>query len=263
MADHSKTEAFSTVGLKIPQHVAIIMDGNGRWAQLRGRPRNMGHREGAKRIEEMVVECQALGIKYLTLYAFSTENWGRPQEEVTLLMRLLIEQLKIFERMFKKNKVSLRAQGMLTRLPKYVQKELQRVVDATALENPKGYLTLCLSYGGRQEILESVKAIARKVKAGKLEVDDIDEMTIRNHLHEPTLPDPDLLIRTAGEYRVSNFLLWQIAYTEFWITPTLWPDFKADKLHEGVLEYNRRQRRFGMTSEQISALLENPPQAIS
>ena len=227
------------------------MDGNGRWAQLRGSVRTWGHREGAKRVDDIVTECCRLGVRYLTLYAFSTENWSRPPHEVNMLMRLLVTHLSTMDKKLLRNKVSLRAQGTLNRLPGYVIKEINRVISATTRPDPALILTLCLSYGGRQEIVDAVKQIARKVEGGELRSDMIEEATVSAHLYQPEIPDPDLLIRTGGEYRVSNFLLWEIAYSEIFVTPTLWPDFKEASLGDAIAAYSTRERRFGLTAAQL------------
>lgn len=235
----------------VPAHIAIIMDGNGRWAEDRGLGRTWGHREGAKRVDEIVSECRKVGVKFLTLYAFSTENWNRPAHEVTLLMRLLVQQLKIMDSKLIKNRVKLVAQGNLDRLPKYVQNELNRVIKVTERDEPEMILNLCLSYGGRQEIVDATRKIAEKLNQGLIQPEALTESTFREFLYQPTIPDPDLLIRTGGEYRVSNFLLWEIAYSEIFVTPVLWPDFRSSQLNEAIEEFNARERRFGKTSAQV------------
>ncbi len=235
----------------LPKHVAIIMDGNGRWAQTRHFGRTLGHHEGAKRVDEIVSECADLGIRYLTLYAFSTENWNRPATEIKVLMGLLVQHLSALDKKLVKNHIRLLSKGQVDRLPGFARNELQRVVDLTNYSDPKMSLTLCLSYGGRQEIVDAVKALAQKVQDGKLAPDAITESMITEHLYQPDVPDPDLLIRTGGEYRVSNFLLWEIAYTELYVTPTLWPDFTLPELHKALDTYQHRERRYGKTSEQV------------
>jgi len=227
------------------------MDGNGRWARARGVGRTRGHREGAKRVDEIVTECCELGIRYLTLYTFSTENWNRPLKEVNLLMRLLVQHLRIMDKKLQKNHVSLRASGTLERLPKFVQGELKRVIKITGVSAPHLTLTLALSYGGRQEIIDATKAIVADVASGKLALSELDDKIFRSHLYQADIPDPDLLIRTGGEYRLSNFLLWQTAYTELYVTPLLWPDFKRVSLHDAILTFGTRQRRFGKTQDQL------------
>lgn len=235
----------------LPKHVAIIMDGNGRWAQQRGQPRTFGHNEGAKRVDEIVTEAVSLGIRYLTLYTFSTENWNRPQSEVNLLMRLLVQNLKTMDRKLVKNRVKLTAQGTLYRLPEKVLKELDRVSQITSKYEPKMELNLCLSYGGRQEIVDAVRTICSRAKSGAIDVDSISEETVGEHLYRPHVPDPDLLIRTGGESRISNFLLWEIAYSEFLVVDPYWPEFRPESLRQALAVYAGRQRRFGKTQEQI------------
>lgn len=230
------------------------MDGNGRWAQARGFGRTRGHWEGARRVDEIVTACCNLGIRYLTLYAFSTENWSRPSHEVSMLMHLLVRQLRVMDKKLIRNGVALVAQGSLHRLPRFAQLELKRVMRVTASENPKLHLNLSLSYGGRQEILDAVTALARKVERGEMRSEDITETSIREHLYHPEIPDPDLLIRTGGESRVSNFLLWEIAYSELVFTNVLWPEFTVSQLNDALSIYSKRQRRFGMTSDQIRAM---------
>lgn len=250
MAENSKENSSHSAG--IPTHIAVIMDGNGRWAKGRGFGRTFGHREGAKRVDEIVTECTRLGVRYLTLYAFSTENWQRPTFEVNMLMRLLVQHLRVMDKKLVKNHVRLRAQGELHRLPKFVQTELRRVIELTAYDDPKLELTLCLSYGGRQEIVDATRQIAAKVASGEYELSDIDERLFRSHLYQPHIPDPDLLIRTGGESRVSNFLLWEIAYSEFVVVPVLWPEFRPAELHKAIEIFSGRQRRFGLTGEQVA-----------
>jgi undecaprenyl diphosphate synthase len=229
---------------KIPRHVAIIMDGNGRWAQARGLPRIKGHEEGAQSVRAVIRACRKAGVKYLTLYAFSAENWVRPRDEIRGLMSLLTRFLRSNERELHENKVRLRVIGRIGDLPTLVQRGLARVIKATASYDG-GQLILALSYGSRTEIVEAVRRIAREIKAGRMEPDAIDEQTISAHLYAPDVPDPDLLIRTSGEMRVSNFLLWQISYSELYVTPVLWPDFREAEFAEAISEYGHRQRRFG------------------
>jgi undecaprenyl diphosphate synthase len=244
----------------IPTHIAIIMDGNGRWAKERGLHRTRGHREGAKRVDEIVTECCNLGVRYLTLYTFSSENWSRPTLEVNMLMRLLVQHLKTMDKKLKKNGVMLAAQGDLSKLPGFVQKELQRVIEFTKVDNPKMQLSLALSYGGRQEIIEATKKLSRLAEKGKLCPEDIDEELFTKHLYHPQFPDPDLLIRTGGEYRISNFLLWQVAYSEIVVTNELWPDFLPENLRQSIQVFSKRSRRFGKTQEQIDATGKNRPE---
>jgi len=231
----------------IPRHVAIIMDGNGRWAKRHGVPRLKGHEEGTQSVGAVLRACKQAGIQYLTLYAFSTENWVRPPSEIKGLMRILAQFLKTRETDMLQEKIRLRAIGRLHDLPRPVRNELQRVMKATEHFTQR-QLILALSYGGRDEITQAVRAIARRVQDGKLAVRDIDEALVARHLFAPDVPDPDLLIRTSGEMRLSNFMLWQVSYTELYITETLWPDFREDAFAEALAAYARRQRRFGQVS---------------
>jgi undecaprenyl diphosphate synthase len=235
---------------EIPTHIAIIMDGNGRWAKRRGLPRVAGHREGVKSVRDVVEACAQLGVKYLTLFAFSTENWRRPKEEIDTLMKLLIRTLRSETEKLHKNDIKLMAIGDIDSLPKEVRQELKEAMEKTK-NNKRMVLNLALSYSGRWEIIEAVKEIARDVKKGKVKIEEIDDKLFSNYLKTAGIPDPDLLIRTSGELRISNFLLWQIAYTELYITDCLWPDFRRKHLYEAIRDYQRRERRFGMTSEQI------------
>ena len=228
----------------LPQHVAIIMDGNGRWAKERGLPRVEGHRQGAESVKNVVKAAGELGIKFITLYAFSVENWNRPKDEVDTLMKYLLRFLKRELGEMSKNNIRLQAIGQLWRLPENIQEQLQKTTQATAKNNGIT-LTLALSYGGRTEIVDAVRQIAREVKAGKLDAGEINEQVIAHHLYTHGTPDPDLLIRTSGELRVSNFLLWQISYAEFVVTKTLWPDFGRREFHAALEEYSQRQRRYG------------------
>jgi undecaprenyl diphosphate synthase len=229
---------------EIPRHVAIIMDGNGRWANERGLPRLEGHRRGAESVREIVRTAGEWGIQYLTLYAFSAENWKRPKAEVEALMELLEKYLKDEIPELNDNNVRLRAIGRISDLPERAQRQLQRSIEATA-NNTGLTLILALSYGARGEIVDSVKRIAQEVKDGTLSVEEIDEDVISRRLYTAEYPDPDLLIRTSGEMRISNFLLWQISYAELWVTKTLWPDFRRDHLLRALEDYNKRERRFG------------------
>jgi undecaprenyl diphosphate synthase len=230
---------------KIPAHVAIIMDGNGRWAQQRNLPRAKGHEKGAESVRVAIKTCKKLGVKYLTVYAFSVENWNRPKPEIEALMNLLKKFLRNEEREFHENKIRLRAIGRLSDLPKSVRRELNHVMQAT--EHYKdATLVLALSYGGRTEIAHAARELARKVKAGTLDPDAIDEAAIAANLYAPDIPDPDLMIRTSGEMRISNFLLWEMSYAELYITDTLWPDFREEHMTRAVEEYGRRHRRFGL-----------------
>ncbi len=228
----------------LPQHVAIIMDGNGRWAKQRQLPRVEGHRVGAESVRAVVRAAGELGIKYLTLYAFSVENWNRPKDEVDTLMKYLARYLKSEIGELQRNNVRLEAIGQIYRLPEFVQEQLRRTQAALAKNNGLT-LILALSYGGRTEIVEAVRAIARKVRAGLIDPEEINEQAVAQHLYTRNYPDPDLLIRTSGEMRVSNFLLWQISYAELVVTPTLWPDFRKPQFYAALEEYTRRHRRFG------------------
>ena len=231
----------------VPRHVAVIMDGNGRWATQRGQPRIFGHRAGAESLRAILRACRDHGVEYLTVYAFSTENWIRPRDEVTGLMALLKTFLKKDEHELHENQVRLRVTGRLQDLPKAVRAELERVMEATR-SYAKGHLILALSYGGRTEIVDAVRAIATAARAGELDPAQIDEATISRHLYLPDVPDPDLMIRTSGELRLSNFLLWELSYAEFYFTETLWPDFREPDFAKALAEYARRQRRYGAPS---------------
>ncbi|NBY19310.1 di-trans,poly-cis-decaprenylcistransferase [bacterium] len=248
----SKTEALLVS--KVPTHIAIIMDGNGRWAQLRGEARIQGHREGAKRVDEIVTECAEMGVKFLTLYTFSTENWERPKSEVNMLMRLLVQNLKIMDKKLLKNGIKLEAQGTLERLPDYVQKELERVMKITDVPEPKMTLSLALSYGGRQEILDATKKMFLDLKKKKIALEEVGEELFRSYLYHPHFPDPDLLIRTGGDCRVSNFLLWEVAYSEIIVRDEFWPEFTTARLREAISQFGQRERRFGKTSEQVTGV---------
>ena len=229
---------------EIPQHIAIIMDGNGRWARERGQPRREGHRAGAESVEIALETCGEIGVDYLTIYAFSSENWKRPEAEVKALMGLLAHFLKEKTSSLVKNNIRLQVIGQIDKLPKSNQKELEKSIDATA-GNDGLTLVVALSYGSREEIVEATRALMRKAQDGELDPENLDQATFAAQLNTAAYPDPDLLIRTSGEYRISNFLLWQISYSEIFITKTLWPDFRRDNLLEAVGEYQKRQRRFG------------------
>ena len=234
----------------LPKHLAIIMDGNGRWAKNQGLLRAVGHENGTKSVKIVVENCAKMGISNLTLYAFSTENWNRPKLEVDLLMKLLINSLKKELATLTKNNIKLNSIGNLENLPKSVQKELLEVIEKTK-DNNRMTLTLALSYGSREEIINVVKLISDKVKNNIISTDSIDESIFNKHLYTHDLPDVDLVIRTSGEHRISNFLLWQIAYAEFYFIDVLWPDFSEQNLYEAIISYQKRERRFGKTSEQI------------
>ena len=234
----------------LPKHLAIIMDGNGRWAKQQGFLRAFGHENGTKSVKKTITTCAKLGIEYLTLYAFSTENWNRPKLEVDALMKILINSLKKELVTLQENNIRLNAIGNLEKLPKTAQKELLDVIDKTK-NNTRLTLTLALSYGSREELVNAVRIISDKVKNNIISLDTIDDSIINEHLYTQNLPDVDLLIRTSGEHRISNFLLWQIAYAELYFTNVLWPDFKDQDLYEAIISYQKRERRFGKTSEQI------------
>ena len=236
---------------KLPKHLAIIMDGNGRWAKQRGKLRVFGHENGAEAVKRTVEACVKLEIQYLTLYAFSTENWNRPKIEVDTLMKLLVTALKKELKNLKKNNIRLRAIGKMETLPEKVHKELSEVIVKTS-KNTGMTVTLALSYGSREEITSAVREIAVKVKNNIISPENIDEQVINTHLYAHFLPDVDLLIRTSGECRISNFLLWQIAYAELYFIDVFWPDFREHHLVEAILSYQNRERRFGKTSEQLN-----------
>ena len=236
---------------KVPQHIAIIMDGNGRWAKQQGEDRIFGHHEGVNSVREIVEAAAEVGVKYLTLYAFSTENWNRPKEEVDALMELLVATISLETPQLNKNGVKLEAIGNLDSLPKSCYEELQQSIETTK-NNTRLTLILALSYSSKWEITNAVKQIATQVKDGTLDVNAINENSIASYLCTTKYPDPELMIRTSGEHRISNFLLWQLAYAEFYFTDTLWPDFRKAEFFEAIKSYQSRERRFGKTSEQIS-----------
>lgn len=236
---------------RVPRHVAVIMDGNGRWAADRGLPRTAGHEAGADAVREVVRACGELGVEYLTLYSFSTENWGRPEDEVDALMALLARYLQEEQTELMQNRVRLRGIGELDRLPGFVRTALREVERHTA-NNDGLLLTLALSYGSRSEIVDAVRRIATEVSNGRLSPDEIEERTITSSLYTAGTPDPDLLVRTSGEMRLSNFLLWQLAYAEIYVTEVFWPDFRRPQLEAAIEVYGSRQRRFGKTGAQVS-----------
>jgi undecaprenyl diphosphate synthase len=234
----------------IPKHLAIIMDGNGRWAERKGRNRIYGHSHGVRAVQEVVEEAVQLNIEYLTLYAFSTENWSRPEEEIGILMKLLVNTLRSeFEKLLE-NRIKLNVIGNTDQLPEIVRKELEYVTDQTK-NNTEMTLTLALSYGGREELANVFKLLAYKVKDNIISPEKIDQSIINEHLYTNNLPDVDLLIRTSGEKRISNFLLWQTAYAELYFSKVLWPDFTKKHLHKALTSYQKRERRFGKTSKQL------------
>lgn len=237
---------------RLPSHVAIIMDGNGRWAKQRGKPRTFGHQNGVTSVRETAEAAAELGINYLTLYAFSTENWNRPRLETEALMTLLLQTINKETKTLNKNNIRLNAIGDLMSLPGRTRKQLEKAIESTK-SNDRMTLTLALSYSSRWELLHAVKKIGSDIAAGKLNTEEINSEVFEKALETHNLPDPELLIRTSGENRISNFLLWQIAYAELYFTTKLWPDFRKDDLYEALLDYQNRERRFGKISEQIKA----------
>ncbi len=235
----------------IPKHIAIIMDGNGRWAKKQGFIRAIGHENGTKAVKQVVKGCAEIGVQHLTLYAFSTENWNRPKLEIKALMKILVNSLKKELQTFQENKIKLNTIGNLDALPGSARKELLEVIEKTK-NNTHMTLTLALSYGSREELVKTIQEISNKVKNNVISPHLINETVINEHLYTRNLPDVDLLIRTSGEQRISNFLLWQIAYAELYFTHILWPDFKKTDLFDAILDYQKRERRFGKTSEQLS-----------
>lgn len=232
----------------VPQHIAIIMDGNGRWATAKGKPRSYGHQAGVDTVRRITSECTRLGVKYLTLYTFSTENWNRPADEVAALMGLVLTSLE--DEIFMKNNVRFRVIGDMSRMPETVLQKLRETEEHTA-QNTAMTMIVALSYSSKWEITDAVKQIAEKVKNGEMTADAIDEKTIDQHLQTNFMPDPDLLIRTGGEQRISNYLLWQIAYSELYFCDTYWPDFNEEDLHKAIESYQSRQRRYGKTEAQV------------
>ena len=236
---------------KLPEHVAIIMDGNGRWANQRGKQRGMGHKKGASAVREIIEEAADNGIKYLTLFTFSTENWSRPEDEVGILMRLLLSSLKKEFNRLNNNNIKLKSIGDLEGLPHLVHEELNYVVEKTK-DNTGLTLTLALNYGAKEELTNAMRTIANKVKNSIISPEKVNQSMINEHLYSHYLPAVDLLIRTSGEERISNFLLWHIAYAELYFTTTLWPDFSKEDLKKALINYGKRERRFGKTSEQLT-----------
>lgn len=235
---------------RIPEHIAIIMDGNGRWATERGKERSYGHQAGVDTVRHITSECTRLGVKYLTLYTFSTENWNRPADEISALMGLVLSSLE--DEIFMKNNVRFQVIGDIGRLPAVVQEKLQQTINNTA-GNTAMTMVVALSYSSRWEITEATKRIAQEVKNGSMMLEDIDEAMISQYLTTASIPDPELLIRTGGELRISNYLLWQIAYSELYFCETYWPDFREEHLHAAIADYQMRQRRFGKTEEQVES----------
>ncbi|MEO1713555.1 MAG: isoprenyl transferase, partial [Bacteroidota bacterium] len=241
---------------QLPEHIAIIMDGNGRWAKQQGKPRVFGHRNGVKAVRETTEAAAELGIKYLTLYAFSTENWSRPKLEVNALMALLVDTIKTELNTLNKNNIRLQTIGDISKLPAKSQKALRDGIASTS-QNDRMTLILALNYSAKWEIMNAVREIAQKVENEELQTSDIDESIFANALSTKGIPDPELLIRTSGEARISNFLLWQIAYSELYFTPTFWPDFRKNDLYQAILDFQQRERRFGKTGDQISKEVPN------
>ena len=239
---------------RIPQHIAIIMDGNGRWATERNKPRSYGHQAGVETVRRITSECTRLGVKYLTLYTFSTENWNRPSDEIAALMGLVLTSLE--DEIFMKNNVRFQVIGDIKRLPAAVAEKLKETIEHTANNNAMT-MVVALSYSARWELTEATKQIAIEVQKGEQKIEDIDENIINKHLCTNFMPDPDLLIRTGGEYRISNYLLWQLAYSELYFCDTYWPDFNEDDLHTAIADYQKRQRRFGKTEKQIETEQRN------
>ena len=235
---------------KLPRHIAIIMDGNGRWAKQHGKPRVFGHQNGVKSVRETTEAAAELGVEYLTLYAFSTENWNRPKLEVNALMSLLVETLNKEIKTLNKNNIRLQAIGDISKLPKKTYKALLEGIENTK-NNTRMTLVLALNYSAKWEILQAARDIAAKAKTEDLKIEEVNEEVFANHLSTKGIPDPELLIRTSGETRISNFLLWQIAYTELLFVPTFWPDFRKPDLYKAIIDYQNRERRFGKISEQL------------
>lgn len=235
----------------LPKHISVIMDGNGRWAKQHGKNRVFGHTNGVKAVRDTAEACAELGVKHLTLYAFSTENWNRPVDEVSALMKLLLKTIRLEIKTLNKNNIRLKAIGNLSHLPKATLDELNYAIKATS-KNDRMDLILALNYSGKSEITNATITIAEKIKNGDLNIEDINEDLISKHLYTKDLPDPELMIRSSGENRLSNFLLWQLAYAEFYFTPVLWPDFNKEELYRAILSYQQRERRFGKTSDQLS-----------
>lgn len=239
---------------RLPEHIAIIMDGNGRWAKAQGKHRIFGHKNGVKAVREVTEGCAEIGVKHLTLYAFSTENWNRPKTEVSALMQLLFLTIGKEIKTLQKNNIRLNAIGHLHNLPESNQKAIREVIEATK-NNTRMTLTLALSYGSKEEITEATKTLAQQYKDGIISLEDINAENISKYLYTKDMPDPELMIRTSGEHRISNFLLWQLAYSELYFTEKFWPEFNRNDLFKAIYDYQNRERRFGMTSEQINEQL--------
>lgn len=239
---NNKNELFNMS--KLPQHLAIIMDGNGRWAKKKGLPRSMGHREGAKAVKRVIANCLDFNIPILTLFAFSTENWKRPKNEITYLLKLFERVLSKEKAYFIKNNIKINFIGRLNDLPNTLNDKMNELCESTK-ENNKLILNIAVNYGGRAEIVDAINSIILKIDKKNINIEDVNEDTIRDNLYTYNLPDPDLLIRTAGEMRISNFMIWQIAYSEFWVTPVLWPDFDKNNLVEAIINFQKRVRKYG------------------
>jgi len=239
--------------LKLPEHIAVIMDGNGHWAKQQGKNRIFGHTNGVSAVRETTEACAELGVKYLTLYAFSTENWNRPHDEVSALMKLLLKTIRLEIKTLNKNDIRLRAIGDIDALPASTLKELKYAMEATSGNNRMD-LILALNYSGKSELVRAMKQISVEIENKSISVNDINEELISNHLFTAGIPDPELMIRSSGENRLSNFLLWQLAYAEFYFTEKLWPDFDKEELYNAILSFQKRERRFGMTSEQLKPI---------
>lgn len=250
-SDIKRIAEFADKSSDIPRHIAIIMDGNGRWAKRRGLPRVAGHKKGVETVREIVETCAQLGVDFLTIYTFSTENWKRPKNEVSTLMRLIVKSLQTETNDLHANDIKLTTIGNTEALPSEVRDELNQAIEKTK-NNKRLTLNLALSYSGRWELTEAIKSISTLYKNKKVDLDNITEELVSEHLSTKGMPDPDLLIRSGGEYRISNFLLWQIAYAEIYVTKVLWPEFRYTKLIEAINDYQKRERRFGLVSEQIS-----------
>ncbi len=245
MENLGKDELKSQIDMSnLPNHIAIIMDGNGRWAKERQKPRNYGHQIGVERVKEVVEVAGNIGIKHLTLYAFSTENWKRPKNEIEGLMKLLVLYINHELNKIHKNNVVVKVLGDITKLPDTPRKEVEKAIERTK-NNTGMILNIGLNYGGRDDIIYGIKNLLREVKMGKMDIDDLDEETFSNYLYTKGQPDPDLLIRPSGELRISNFLLYQIAYTEFWFSDIYWPDFREENFYQAIIDYQNRERRFG------------------
>jgi len=254
-ADKRKQDELKASG-PIPEHIAVIMDGNGRWASKKGNVRVFGHKAGVESVRDITESCAQLGVRYLTLYAFSTENWGRPRSEINALIRLLVSTLRSEAKRLSENNIKLTTIGQTERFPEACRRELQNVIELTQ-NNDRMELCLALSYSGRWDLTDTFRRLSGKVASGDLKVEDIDEELISRNLSTSCMPDPDLIIRTSGEYRLSNFLLWQLAYSELYITRTFWPDFRRDGLYEAILSYQMRDRRYGKVDHSLKNGMSN------